>query len=90
VIDFVSDLGGPAQASEADKALARQAAGSVVASEQMQAAIIGGSSVNLEQATRLQNAAARFLKALRARHRPAKKASSLADIAARHKAAAGA
>jgi len=77
---FVADLGGPGVASEADKALARQAAGAVVASEQMQARIIRGEVVDLEQATRLANAAARLLQTLRTlnKAKPAKLASPLA------------
>ncbi len=81
VIAFVDDLGGVAKASEADIALARQAASSVVASEKVQARIIAGDDVDLEQATRLGNAAARNLSALRKRHKPAR-SPTLADYAA--------
>lgn len=80
VLAFVDDLGGPDRASEADKALARQAAGAVVASEQLQSKIIAGEAVDMEQATRMQNAANRFLQNLRSRtksNRP-KPASPLA------------
>lgn len=81
VMAFVDDLGGPARASEADKALARAAAGAVVASEKMQSAMINGEPVDLEQASRLQNSASRFLTAMRRRHRHAPKpsTSSLAE-----------
>jgi hypothetical protein len=84
VIAFVDDLGGVEQASEADKALARQAAAAVVASEKVQARIIAGDTVDLEQATRFANIAGRHLSALRTRHKPAKTGPSLAAIIARH------
>ena len=79
-IGFIADLGGPDVASEADKALARQAAGAVVASEQMQARLIRGETVNLEQTTRLANAANRFLQTLRTltKAKPTKPVSPLA------------
>jgi hypothetical protein len=79
VIAFVDDLGGAERASEADKALARQAAGAVVASEQMQAKIIAGQTVDYEQATRLGNAANRSLQAMRSRTKAAKPRKTLAD-----------
>jgi hypothetical protein len=81
VLAFIDDLGGEACASEADKALARQAAGAVVASEGMQARIISGEVVDLEQATRQQNAANRFLQALRDRQKP-KAGPTLAEFLA--------
>ena len=91
VLAFVDDLGGTDCASEADKALARQAAGAVVASEAMQARIIAGEAVDLEQATRLQNAANRFLQAIRSQTRASKSKAgggqTLAAILAEKKAA---
>lgn len=83
VLAFVDDLGGADQASEADKALARQAAGAIVASEGLQARIISGELVDLEQATRLQNAANRFLRALRTRHRKPRQVTLAEYLAAR-------
>ena len=82
VIAFVDDLGGVDQVGEADKALARQTAAAVVSSEKVQARIIAGDIVDLEQATRLANVAGRFLKALRGRYRPIKPAKTLADVLA--------
>jgi hypothetical protein len=80
VISFADDLGGVERLTGADKALCRQAAASVVAAEQVQERLIAGdTSIDLGEATRLSNIAARHLRSLRTRHKPAKRASPLAD-----------
>jgi hypothetical protein len=82
---LADDLGGAAKLSEAERALVRQAAASIVASEKFQAAIIRGDDVDLEQTTRLANATTRLLNQLarRAKARPAAPASPLAAHFAR-------
>jgi hypothetical protein len=64
---FADDLGGADKLGEADKALVRQCAATVTASERLQARIINGDAVDLEQATRLSNATSRLLKQLAVR-----------------------
>ena len=58
---LADDLGGAASLTEAQRALVRQAAGMIVRSEQLQAAILRGEIVDNEQLTRLANAATRIL-----------------------------
>ncbi|MFC7396529.1 hypothetical protein ACFQU1_04910 [Chelatococcus sp. GCM10030263] len=65
VISFVDDLGGPDALTESDRALVRQAAGLIVRSEMLQAAIVNGEDIDENQAIRLANAAARTLAALK-------------------------
>jgi hypothetical protein len=80
---FGADLGGVETLGEADKALVRQCAASVTASETLQAAIIRGDAVDLEQSTRLSNATGRLLTKLAALTKArAPKPPSLADYLA--------
>jgi hypothetical protein len=72
VSSFAADLGDPAKLSESVRTLVRQAAVNVVVSEKLQAAIVRGEIVDLEQATRVANVAARCLARLAALGRPPK------------------
>jgi len=78
VISFADDLGGVDKLTEADKALCRQAAASVVAGERMQTEIVSGRDVDLEQLSRMMNITTRLLGRLRTHHKPAKAISPLA------------
>jgi hypothetical protein len=78
VISFADDLGGVDKLTEADKALCRQAAASVVAGERLQTEILSGRDVDLEQLSRMMNITTRLLGRLRTRHKPAKSTSPLA------------
>lgn len=78
VISFADDLGGVDKLTEAEKALCRQAAASIVAAERVQAEIVAGRDVDLEQLTRLTNVTTRLLGRLRARQKPARPTSPLA------------
>ena len=78
VISFADDLGGVAKLTEADKALCRQAAASVVAGERLQTEIVSGRDVDLEQLSRMMNITTRLLGRLRTRRKPAKATSPLA------------
>jgi hypothetical protein len=63
-IAFADGAGGIDSLSEVERAVVRQAAASVVASEKINAAIIRGENIDIEQATRLSNATSRLLKQL--------------------------
>jgi hypothetical protein len=91
VSSFAADLGGdPIKLSELVKALIRQAAATIVVSEKMQAAIVRGEVVDLEQATRVANTASRCLARLAATRKPWKQQpASVADILARRKPESG-
>jgi hypothetical protein len=81
---LAADLGDPAKLSEAVKALVRQTAAIVVVSERLHAKIVRDEAVDLEQATRVANAAQRGLARLAALRRPSKQQPvSVADILAR-------
>lgn len=69
---FVADLGGEAAATEAERALCRQAAALTVRSEAVMADLVRGAPVDDEQMTRLMNSTARTLAALRRRAKPMK------------------
>lgn len=58
---FADELGGSAAFGEAAQALVRQAAGLVLQAEKLQGAAVRGEVVDLEQMTRLSNAATRAL-----------------------------
>jgi hypothetical protein len=58
---FADDLGGQNKLNESERALVRQAAASVVASEKLQAALVRGDDVDPEQLVRLTNSTARLL-----------------------------
>ncbi|WP_413989363.1 hypothetical protein ACMDCR_25840 [Labrys okinawensis] len=64
ILAFTEDLGGEAALSQAERALIRQAAASVVASEKMQHSIIRGDDIDFEQLTRVSNVSARLLQRL--------------------------
>jgi hypothetical protein len=78
VISFADDFGGVDKLSEAEKALCRQAATSVVASERLQADIVSGKEIDTEQLVRLTNVSTRLLARLKSKARPAAPASPLA------------
>jgi len=78
VISFADDLGGADKLTEAEKALCRQAAASVVASERLQSEIVAGREVDTEQLVRLTNVSTRLLARLKAKAKPAKPVSPLA------------
>ncbi len=61
---LADNLGGDDKLSEAERALIRQAAANIVASERLQGAMIRGEPVDLEQATRLANVTSRLLSRL--------------------------
>jgi hypothetical protein len=83
-IAYADDLGGPDGLSEAQKALVRQAATLQIQAERVQASVLRGEAVDEEQLTRLSNALARVLAALRAKAEPRDAAPSLADYLATH------
>lgn len=62
-MSLADDLG-PSTLSEAQKALVRQAAAMIVQSETLQGAVLRGELVDVEQLTRLANAATRILSRL--------------------------
>ena len=63
-VSLADDLGGEARLSEAQRALVRQAGAMIVQSEQLQSAALRGDLVDVEQLTRLANAATRILSRL--------------------------
>jgi hypothetical protein len=69
---------GPAAQTEPVMALIRQAAGLTVQAEGMQAAIVRGEAIDVEQLVRVTNALARTLNALRSRRKP-KRQPTLAE-----------
>jgi hypothetical protein len=91
VSSFAADLGGdPTKLSELEKALIRQAAATLGVSEKMQAAIVRGEVVDLEQATRVANTASRCLARLAAMRKLSwQHPASVADILARRKPEGG-
>jgi hypothetical protein len=60
-VSLADDLGGAASLTEAQRALVRQGAAMIVQSEKLQGAVLRGELVNVEQLTRLANAATRIL-----------------------------
>ncbi len=90
VMAYSEDLGGFEGLSEDAAALVKQAAATTMETEQLQARIARGEAVNHEQLTRLSNSLTRLLKALHSRRAPKKEHLTIADIAARHRANAGA
>ena len=77
-MSLADDLGGAAGLTEAQRALVRQAAGTIVQSEKLQGAVLRGEDVDLEQLTRLTNALSRILSRLGIKRR-AREASTLAE-----------
>jgi hypothetical protein len=61
VISYADDLGGADKLTEAQRTLIAQAATLQVQSERVQAAVLRGDLVDVEQLTRLANAAMRIL-----------------------------
>jgi len=61
VASFTASLGGEAALNEADEALVRNAAALAAKAERMQAAIVKGEDVDLEDLTRLSNCVSRVL-----------------------------
>jgi hypothetical protein len=88
LIDGFTAEFGSTTPGERELALIRQGAALTVQSETIQAAIIRGESVDLEQLTRLANAQTRTLRALGIRKRKARDALSL-YIAAKAEKAGG-
>lgn len=90
---LADDLGGEAGLTEAERLTVRNAAAVTVASEAMQGRILRGEPVDPDELTRLANASARLLGALRTKRTARKPAGpSLAEYLAekRAKEAAGA
>jgi hypothetical protein len=63
-VSLADDLGGASGLTEAQRALVRQAAAMIVQSERLQSAVLRGELVDVEQLTRLANAATRILSRL--------------------------
>ena len=63
-MSLADDLGGAAGLTEAQRALVRQAAAMIVQSEILQGAVLRGELIDVEQLTRLANAATRILSRL--------------------------
>jgi hypothetical protein len=75
---LADDLGGVAGLTEAQRALVRQAAAMIVQSEKLQGAVLRGELVDVEQLTRLANAATRILSRLGIRREQRRSVSPLA------------
>ena len=89
-IAYADDLGGPDGLSEVERTLIRQAATLQIQAERVQAAVLRGEAVGEEQLTRLSNALARVLAALKTRTKPASApGQALADYLATAYPAAG-
>jgi hypothetical protein len=81
------DLGGAAALSEGQRALVRQAAAMIVQSEKLQSALLRGELVDVEQLTRLANAATRILSRLGIKRQARAAPQTLADrLAAKYPA----
>ena len=81
-MSLADDLGGAAELTEAQRALVRQAAAMIVQSERMQSAVLRGELVDIEQLTRLANAATRILSRLGVKRRHVDTTPSLAEYLA--------
>lgn len=90
VTDLAGDLGGAEALSAAEAAMVRQAAALIVRGELIQARIVNGETVDDEEATRVANAAARILNALRVKRRKREAVPSLAQHIATRGGSAGA
>ena len=89
-MSFADDLGGADKLTEAQRTLVRQAATLHIQAERVQAAVLRGEAVDEEQLTRLSNALARVLAALKTRTKPASApGQALADYLATAYPAAG-
>jgi hypothetical protein len=69
ILSLVNELGGPDVASDEEKSLAREAAFTIAASERTKGRILRGEDVDLGEASRLANLAARYRKDIRARRK---------------------
>jgi hypothetical protein len=85
-MSFADDLGGADKLTEAQRTLIAQAATLQVQSERVQATVLRGEVVNVEQLTRLANATSRILTQLGLRRERRDTGPSLADIIAEHEA----
>ena len=79
---LADDLGGASGLTEAQRALVRQAAAMIVQSERLQSAVLRGELVDVEQLTRLANAATRILSRLGIKRERADAGPSLHDYLA--------
>jgi hypothetical protein len=86
-IALADDLGGQDKLSEPTKILVRQAAALTVQVEALQAKIVAGEDINLEQLTRLSNVLGRTLHRLGLKRPAAPRGPTLAEIVARHRSA---
>jgi trimethylamine:corrinoid methyltransferase-like protein len=84
---LADDLGGASSLTEAQRALVRQAAAMLVQSERLQSAVVRGELVDVEQLTRLANAATRILTRLGVKRERPDTTPTIAEIAARHRSA---
>ena len=85
---LADDLGGAATLTEAQRALVRQAAAMIVQSERLQSAVLRGELVDVEQLTRLANAATRILSRLGVKRERTDSTPTIAEIVAEHEKAA--
>ena len=86
VAAYAADLGGFAELSEAERSLVREAASSALASEGLQAAVVRGEIVDIEQLVRLSNSTTRLVAKLVALRKPRKSSSPLVQHFANPKA----
>jgi hypothetical protein len=90
VISYADDLGGANKLTEAQRTLIAQAATLQVQSERVQAAVLRGDVVDVEQLTRLANAAMRILTRLGLKRERRDLTPSLDDYLAANHAETGA
>ena len=87
IATMVDALGGKESATDEEKSLAREAAFAIASSERTQARILRGEEVDLKEASRLANIAARYRKDIRARQKAKGKAPSTTMTLAEYAAA---
>jgi hypothetical protein len=88
VMSYSDDLGGADSITEAQRTLIGQAATLQIQSERVQAAVLKGEQVNVEQLTRLANSSTRILTRLGLKRERRDATPDLADYLAAHHAEA--
>lgn len=84
-ISYATDLGGPDKLTEAQRTLIAQAATLQIQAERVQAEVLRGGNINVEQLTRLANSATRILTRLGLKRERPDTTPSLSDyLAANH------
>lgn len=82
ILSFIETFGGVDVATDEEKSFARAAAFTIASSERVQSRILAGEDVDLSEASRLANLAARYRKDVRARQKARAEPAPTSPLAA--------